>query len=168
MRALILGIDRLSLLVGYLVSVLVPGMVIVLAIEVVSRYVFDAPTLWVYDTATFMFGYCGLLAGAFAMRERAHINVDILYARLSKRVRAGLDVVTGLLTFFFLILVILYTWPEAMTAIARGTRRPSEWAPPVGHYVLLIPVSAGLVLLQGLANWVRSLHLVVTGRELDA
>jgi hypothetical protein len=33
--------------------------------------------------------------------------------------------------------------------------------------VAVIPVSAGLLLLQQLANWIRSLHVAFTGRELE-
>jgi hypothetical protein len=33
--------------------------------------------------------------------------------------------------------------------------------------VVVIPMSAGLVLLQQLANWIRTLHVALTGRELE-
>jgi TRAP-type mannitol/chloroaromatic compound transport system permease small subunit len=31
----------------------------------------------------------------------------------------------------------------------------------------MIPVGAALLLLQGLAKWIRYLHLAVTGKDLD-
>ena len=165
-RIFVRNVDRLSAIVGIAISAALPVMVCVLTVEVVARYIFDSPTIWAFDTATFLFGYCGLLAGAYVHRRREHINVDIFYGRLSPRWQAVLDTLTGLIFFFFIILVIVYGWKEAYPALASGERRPSEWAPLVGHFKMMVPVGAFLLLLQGFANWLRSLYLAVTGKEL--
>lgn len=161
------AVDRLSEVVGLLVSVLMPAMVAVLAIEVIARYIFNSPTIWAYDTAIFMFGYTGLLGGAYALSKKQHINVDLVYSRLSPRGRAVLDVTTGLLFFFFMTLVIIYGWDNAIEAIRGGEATATLWGPPIGHFKLMVPVGAALLFLQGLANWIRSLYLAVTNKELD-
>jgi TRAP-type mannitol/chloroaromatic compound transport system permease small subunit len=162
------AVDRLSEGIGLLVSVLMPAMVLVLAIEVVARYVFNSPTIWAYDTAIFMFGYTGLLGGAYALKRKEHINVDLFYTRFSLRGRAVLDVITGLLFFFFMGLVVVYGWTTAIKAIKGGEATATLWGPPIGHFKLMIPVGAALLILQGLANWIRSLYLAATNKELDA
>ena len=168
LKIVLRAVDQLSEGIGLLVSVLMPAMVVVLAIEVVARYVFDSPTIWAYDTAIFMFGYTGLLGGAYALKRREHINVDLFYARLSPRGRAVLDVITGLLFFFFMALVVFYGWTTAIEAIKGGEATATLWGPPIGHFKLMIPIGAGLLILQGLANWIRSLYQAATNRELDA
>ena len=167
-KAVLRAVDRLSEGIGLLVSVLMPAMVVVLAIEVVARYVFNSPTLWAYDTAIFMFGYTGLLGGAYALKRKEHISVDLFYARLSPRGKAVLDVITGLLFFFFMTLVVIYGWGTAIEAIEGGEATATLWGPPIGHFKLMIPIGAALLILQGLANWIRSLYLAATNRELDA
>ena len=167
-NAVLRAVDRLSEGIGLLVSVLMPAMVVVLAIEVVARYVFNRPTLWAYDTAIFMFGYTGLLGGAYALKRKEHINVDLFYARLSPRGKAVLDVITGLLFFFFMALVVIYGWGTAIEAIEGGEATATLWGPPIGHFKLMIPIGAALLILQGLANWIRSLYLAATNKELDA
>jgi TRAP-type mannitol/chloroaromatic compound transport system permease small subunit len=162
------SVDRLSEGIGLLVSVLMPAMVLVLAIEVVARYVFNSPTIWAYDTAIFMFGYTGLLGGAYALKRKEHINVDLFYTRFSLRGRAVLDVITGLLFFFFMGLVVVYGWTAAIEALKGGEATATLWGPPIGHFKLMIPIGAGLLILQGLANWIRSLYLAATNKELDA
>jgi TRAP-type mannitol/chloroaromatic compound transport system permease small subunit len=161
-------VDKISCWIGTAVSVLLPAMTLVLAFEVVARYVFKRPTIWAFDMSIFMFGYCGLLAGAYVLRNKEHINVDLLYGRFSPRGKAIMDVLTGLLFYFFIILVIIYGWKAAHSALLFGDRRPTEWGPPLGHFKLMIPVGALLLLLQGLANWIRNLYLAITGKELDA
>jgi len=165
-RMFVRSVDRLSDLLGWAASALVPIMVLVVAYEVCARYFFISPTIWAFDTSVFLFGYIGLLGGTFVMRRRDHINVDVFYAPRSPRTRAWMDIVSGLIIGFFLILVIIYGWQAAITGIERGVTRSSEWAPPLGHYLMLIPVSAALMLLQATANWIRDLYLAVTGQDL--
>jgi len=166
-RAIVRYVDRLSMFVGYAVSVLCPAMVAVLAFEVIARYIFGAPTIWAYDSAVFMFGYIGLLAGAFVQREKSHINVDLVYSQFGKRGRAVLELISGLLIFFFLILVILYTWGPMVSAFRHHETTSTEWAVPTGHYWLMIPLGAVLLLLQEGANWIRNLYCVLTNEELQ-
>ena len=167
LRIIVRAIDRLSLWVGFAVTPLMPIMMLILFIEVAARYVFQSPTIWAYDSSVFVYGYLGLLGGAYALRNNAHINVDFFYARLSRRGQAVLDVISGCLAFFFLALMIMVTWKEAMNSIIMKERTYTEWSPPMGHMKLMIPISAALMLLQGLANWTRSLYRVVTDRELE-
>lgn len=167
LRRFVRAADTLSRIIGLAASVLIPAMVAVISVDVFCRYVLDAPTVWAFDTSIFLFGYAGLLGGAYAMREKAHITVDVLYARLPPRGRALMDVLSGLLAFFFLGLVIVYGWRAAITAIEYGSRRSTEWGPPIGHYMMLIPVSAALLLIQTLANWIRSLYRLLCDRELE-
>jgi len=143
-----------------------PFMVSVLFVEVIARYFFNHPTIWAYDLSIFAYGYTGLLAGAYVLKTGDHINVDLVHAKLSPRGQAILELIHGLLIFFFAILVICTTWEPALHAISNHETRPGEWSPPIGHFKLMIPVGGSLILLQQLANWIRSLYRLITGREL--
>lgn len=161
-------IDRFNEFIGRVVAWLVPAMVIVIAIEVAARYFWNRPTIWVYDIAIFLFGYAAMLGGAHALKNHLHINVDIIYQGRSPRTRAIMDVISGLLIFFFLVLVIIYGWKSAELALAAGEKTNTEWAPPIGHFKLLLPISAAMMLLQGLANWIRSFYLALHNKELSS
>jgi len=167
LRCVLHVIDEISRWSGRLVAILVPLMVLALSYEVISRYFFNAPTLWAQDVAVFSFGYVGLVGGAYVMRERAHINVDLFYARMRPRGKALCDVITGVIAMFFLTLVVIYGWRETARAFELGLGRPTDWAPPLGPFILPIVIGGVLLLLQTLANWVRNLHLLITGRLLD-
>ena len=93
--------------------------------------------------------------------------MDLIYSRLSQRSRAVLDVITGLFMFFFLVLMIIYGWESAYSAIEMNEHTATEWGPPVGHFKLMAPLGGFLLLVQGLANWARSLYLVITKKELE-
>lgn len=160
-------VDRMSEWFGIAMSVLVPFMMLVITYEVVVRYFLRSPTVWAFDTAIFCFGYIGLLAGAHALKNGKHINVDLFHSRLSPRGKAILDSITAPLVFFFLVLVIIYGGEYAWDGLKIGIRRPTEWGPPMGHFLLMIPVGALLLLLQAVANWARNLHLAITNTVLE-
>lgn len=160
-------VNRLSELSGLAVSVLMPAMVIVLTIEVVARYFFARPTIWVYDTAIFMFGYVGLLSGAYVMKHHGHINVDMVFNLFSPRGRAVLETIFGLLFFYFMGLLIYYCGVAGIDSFMAGDRTATEWGPPLGHFKLMIPVGGILLILQGLANWIQSLYLAINNKELE-
>jgi TRAP-type mannitol/chloroaromatic compound transport system permease small subunit len=167
LRLYVRAVEKMSETIGLACTVLVPCMVAVLFIEVVSRYIFQRPTLWAYDTAIFLYGYCGLLAGAYVLKHNGHINVDLLQARLPRRVNAVLNVLTAFLFFFLMILIIIYGSKAAIMAISLGDRTPSAWGPPLGHFKLMIPVGALFLLMQGTAKWIRDLYYAITGKELE-
>ena len=160
-------VDRLNHWIGLLVSALMPLMVLVLTYEVIARYVFKRPTIYTYDLSIFMFGYIGLLAGAYVLKNHQHVNVDIIYSKFSLRGKAIADVVTGILFFFFITLVVAYTLNNAIFAISHNEATATEWSPPVGHFKLMIPIGAFLLLLQGTANWIRDLYCAITNKELE-
>lgn len=168
MRSLLHGIDRLSFWSGHIISYLVPIMILALVYEVISRYFFHAPTLWAQDVSIFCFGYIGLIGGAYVLREHAHINVDLVYARLGQRKKAFCDVITGVTALFFMTLVVIYSYRETVRAFELGLNRPTDWAPPLGPFILPIVIGGALLWLQLFANLFRNVFYLATGRKFDA
>ncbi|MCS6867538.1 TRAP transporter small permease subunit, partial [Thermus sp.] len=75
-------VEAISLWSGRLAAWLTLAAVLILTVEVVRRYFFNAPTQWAHEVSTLLFGLLYVLTGAYALRERAHVGVDVFYARL--------------------------------------------------------------------------------------
>ena len=150
-----------------MVSVLIFFLVGVLLWDVTLRFVFNAPTIWAHELSVHLFGAYSILAGAYVLLHDQHVKIDIFYNRFSKRGRAIIDCVTYLMFFVFLWVLLRYGFEMAWSSVKfRETVSPSPWASPVWPAKLTIPLAALLVLLQGLANFIRSLKLAITGKEL--
>ncbi|MBW8638732.1 TRAP transporter small permease subunit [Hoeflea sp. WL0058] len=156
-------IDRLSELSGRLLTLLMPVMVLVIAIEVVARYLFSAPTIWVYDSALMIYAWVGMLGGAFAMKRDSHIRVDIFYSRFSDKGRAILDIVGAPIIAFFMVLVVWQVGLIAIDALETGSRRPTEWAPPLILFLAPIVVGAAAILVQLLSNMIKAVTILADG-----
>ena len=159
-------IDFIIKWTGKMVSFLVIVIIGVTIWEVVLRYVFNAPTIWAFDAAYLIFGAYGLLGGAYTLYFKGHVSVDILYGRLSLKTRAIID----LLTFpFFLLFCSLLLWKggemawDSLKIMERGS---SAWNPPIYPIKLTIPLGAFLLLIQGVAKFIRDLMMAATGKEV--
>ncbi|UCC61202.1 MAG: TRAP transporter small permease subunit [Dehalococcoidia bacterium] len=165
MRRILRLIDHINDQVGKLISLLVIFMVGIMVYEVVARYVFDSPTIWAYETITFLLAGYAILGGAYVLRHGAHVNMDILYRRLSPRKQAILDLVTSGLFFLFCAVLIWKGSEWASRSIRLSETTTSTWAPVVYPIKMAIPVGAFLLLIQGLAKFIRDLMTAVTGER---
>ena len=166
-RRMLAFIDALNDRAGKLVSFLVIFIIAAMIYEVVARYWFNSPTMWARETAMFLLGGYSLLGGAYVLRHKAHVNMDIVYNRLSPRKRAIADLITSLLFFLFCGVLLWWGIDYASHSLSVGETTGSTWNPPEFPIKLMIPVGVFLLLLQGLAKFVRDLITVVTGTERE-
>ena len=165
LRNCLLVIDRINEWVAKLVSWAIILIIGSTAYEVVMRYVFAAPTEWSFELNYLVNGAYFLLLGAYTFAARGHVNVDIIYARLSARKKAILDLFTAPLFFFFTYMMLIYGMRFALKSLTYRETLSSAWAPPIYPVKMVIPVAAAMLILQGLAKFIRDLHTALTGRK---
>jgi len=119
-----------------------------------------------YDAALFLFGYVAALGGAYAQKNRHHINVDIFHAKASTKVKIIFDFISYGLGIFFLILVIYFSFTKFQEAINFDYRRESEWAPPMWHFWLMFSISGVFFTLQLIKDEIMGLYTLITGYNL--
>ncbi len=108
MNRLLNLIDRVSELTGHAISWIVLLLTLILAYEVLMRYVFNAPTKWAYDISYMLGGTFFLMGAAYTLWNKGHVRIDLFYMRFSPRKRALIDVFFYLVFFFPLWIGLLY------------------------------------------------------------
>ncbi|MGM0663341.1 MAG: TRAP transporter small permease subunit [Thermodesulfobacteriota bacterium] len=167
MKRVLAGIDFVSEWSGKLVSVLIVFIMAILLLEVALRFAFNAPTIWAHELSMHFFGAYSVLAGAYVLLHNQHVKIDLIYLRFSTRGRAIIDTFTYLLFFLFIGLLLRYGIMIAWRAVElRQAVSPSPWGSPIWPTKLTVPIAALLILAQGLANFIRTVKLAVTGKEL--
>jgi TRAP-type mannitol/chloroaromatic compound transport system permease small subunit len=128
--------------------------------EVLARYVFNSPTNWVHESMFLMFGMQYMLSGAYAYAEDAHVRVDVVYSKFSRRGKAIADIATSVF-FFIFTLTMLWTGTRfALDAIQVQEHSFTEWGIQYWPVKLAIPVGAALIVLQGLARLAKDIVLI--------
>lgn len=166
LMSLIRVIDRISDWSGRIVCWMIVPLVGSLAWEVVARYVFAAPTVWAYDLSYMLYGAFFMLGAAYALFRGGHIRTDMLYQNWSPRRQGAIDAVCYLFLFFPAMLFLLWMGgQEAWHAWEIGERSDaSPWRPVLYPLKAVIPVTAAMLLLQGISEFLKSLYAVRTGR----
>lgn len=106
---------------------------------------------------------------AFAHRHHSHVRVDIFYARMSPRGKAIIDVFGALLLFFPLTIVLAIAavhWAQTAWLINEKMVW-SSWYPPTAPIRIVLAIGLALLLLQGGAQFVRDLYILIRNRPYD-
>jgi TRAP-type mannitol/chloroaromatic compound transport system permease small subunit len=140
-------------------------LIFVVVFEVVSRYIFRQPSMWAHETSAFIFGGMFLIGGAYGLLTKVHVSMDVLYLRFSTRGRAIVDLVTSLLFFLFCGVLLWVGGQVAWNSIMNRELSATPWAPPIYPLKSAIVFAALLMLLQGLAKFVRDLITAFTGKS---
>ena len=82
-------------------------MMLLTAVDVCSRYIFDSPITGSYELTEFMMAILVAFGLAYTAAHQGHINVDLLLTRTSPRSQAVINSITALLGVGFFILM---TW----------------------------------------------------------
>ncbi len=158
-------IDLISEGVGKVSAFLILALSLVIGYEVVLRYGFNHPTIWAHETSVMIFGAYFILGGAWVLSVRGHVNMDVVYGRLSPRKKALIDLITF---WFFVLFCAVLVWKGGEAAwytIKTWQHSETVWSPPIGPIKLMLPIGAFLLLLQGVAKFVRDAITLVKGRE---
>ena len=161
LKAFLKFINAVNDRVGKLLSYFLFLFFALLFMEVILRYFFNSPTVWANELAQMLFGAYAILAGGYILLTGGHVNVDILYSRLSKKSRAGLDIFTAVLFFLFCGMLLVYGGSLAWDSLSRFEHSQSAWNPPLYPAKLMIPLAALLLMLQGLAKLIRDIFVVL-------
>ncbi|MCW0234196.1 MAG: TRAP transporter small permease subunit [Ferrovibrio sp.] len=141
----------------YLAISLVYLIVPVMLIDVVARYVFNAPTVWGMELATLLFGPYFLLAGPYVLHLKGHVAMDILRQRLKLRADRMVELVNLPIIIAFCAILLWFSVPAAVDSWNYGETSFSAWNPPIWWTKAAVPLSLVLMLLQGLAEFLRVL-----------
>ncbi|MDY0309972.1 MAG: TRAP transporter small permease [Castellaniella sp.] len=138
----------LFMLSAALMAIIVPAMMV----EVLSRYLFHAPTVWGMELAVLLFGPYFLLGGPYLLHLGGHVNMDLFRTRMSQRIRTVADVFSQIVILFFCAVMLYYATPLVLQSIEYRETTFSAWNPPLWPYKLAVPLSMLLLALQSLAE----------------
>jgi len=162
-------LDQFSDATGKLVSWLTLAMMLITALVVIMRYLLNTGSIALQESITYMHGMVFLLATAYALKQQAHVRVDIIYQKLSVRSQAIIDLLGTLfflLPFCLFLLWVSYDYVVFSWALLESSPEPGG-LPAVFLLKTLIPLMALMLLLQGIAEIIRNILVLRPPRPKD-
>jgi len=164
---LLKGIDALSVWSGKIFSMLVLPIIVLETGESILRYILQKPTDWSWELAAMLFGAFFMMGGAWVLKENNHVRTDVFYNNCSKKWKAYLDLFFFTTVFFVFAGVMVWKMgANAIYSVSIQETTFSMWAPPLYPLKVIFAFSYILLLLQGIAKWLRDLVYVTKGVEL--
>ena len=169
MRSVIRLIDSINEHTGNVVRWACVIVILVMVYEVGARYIFNAPTIWAYDTAMMLGGVIAVMGWSYTHRHNGHVRVDVIYTHLPPRGKAIIDVVSFIILFLPLLLMLIYASADkALNAWEMGEQlTEGYWYPPAGPIRTVMVIGLFLFALQGVAHFIRDLHLLIRNKVYD-
>ncbi|WP_281683939.1 TRAP transporter large permease subunit, partial [Thalassobaculum salexigens] len=91
--------------------------------EVAARYIFNSPTLWVFEVVMVLCACAWMLSAGYVTLQKRHIGITVLYLMASKRTRWWLDLfamTVGVLALYMLVSDTLIRALESIDLVERG------------------------------------------------
>jgi TRAP-type C4-dicarboxylate transport system permease small subunit len=146
-------IDWISIGISRVAMYIVAFIVAIMFYEVVMRYVFQKPTLWVNEMSLWTAGMVYLLAGVYVMQQRGHIRIFILYDMVPRNVQRLFDLLSTLFICLFSAAIVWGAWGEAWDKLMRWETFGTAWDPPIPATMKpLILITVVLIAVQAVAN----------------
>jgi len=159
-------IDALNEKIGLIVAWLTTVLVLNVFFDTVMRYTLQKGSVGMQELEWHIFSVIFLIGAAYTLKHNGHVRVDIIYTKLSDRAKAWVDLI-GTFAFLipFCIIVIYSTQSFIQNSWAVKEMSPDPGGLPA-RYILksMIPLGFFLLLLQGLAEAVKSLIVLTAGK----
>lgn len=140
-------------------------LVVTMAVEVIRRELFAYSSIWGEEIVRYSFIYLAWIGAAAAVKERAHIRIDVVMHYLNPRLKALLYIF-GDLVMFVVACIALYWSFESVHVSAKfgsvtdGLRISKVW------FLMAVPVGFTLIIWRLLQSFRRDLHALRTGEPV--
>ena len=118
----------------FLVIILIAAVVIV-AMQVVTRYVFKIPLPWSEEIARYLFLWLTWVGASYATKERKHVSIDLVYEKLPEKGQMICKVITNIIWLVFLLMMVRLSMKLTLSVAsggqtATGSGIPMPRSPP--------------------------------------
>lgn len=159
-------IDRINLFVGKLTMWLVLGAVLISAGNAIVRKVFNMSSNALLEIQWYLFAAVFMLGVGYTLLHNAHVRIDFISSRLSKRTNAIIDVL-GIIAFIIPLSLILInlSWPLFYKAYVSGEMSQNAGGLVRWPVYLLMPVGFSILLVQSVSELIKRVAFLAGHRS---
>lgn len=134
-----------NIMLGYLSGLGILTMSLILFYEVIARYCFNAPTIWVQEVSIYLFMWSMLAGASYTLMLGKHVRIDLIFDRLPPKVQNFLDILTGLVGVAFCAIVTHQAYLMIASSLRFGKLSATILRVPM--WLVQLPLFLGFMLL---------------------
>ena len=112
--------DKIVKYSGYLASALFITIGFIVSYEVIMRYLFNSPTIWVNEVSRFLQIWATYLALTYSFHKKDFIRITVIYDKLNESGKKVLDFISFIFILIFSCFVVYYGWLIAYDSLKVG------------------------------------------------
>ena len=151
------SIDTLTEYIGRLTAFILIVLTLLIVYDALSRYLFHSGSISLQELEWHLFDFVILLGISYALKEGAHVRVDIFYSTFSPRTKAMVDLFSQvflILPFSFLVIYMGYDFVLQSFSQMEGSSDPGGL--PYRFVVKsLMILSFTLLILQSMSEIIK-------------
>ena len=146
--------EKLRKALDKLLSVLAGGsmavMVILTTYQVITRYIFKAPSTWSEELVGYLFGWSTMFGATIVSGERGHMRIPIIIDRFSPTLRKAFHIFGEVIAFLFSATILVFGGYQ-VSNLAMG-QQTSSLGVAVGVFYWVMPVCGVIILIYSILN----------------
>ena len=149
-------IDRVNERVGRLTMWLVLAAVLISAGNAIVRKAFNIGSNAFLEIQWYIFAAVFMLGVGYVMLKNAHVRIDFISSRLSKRTNAWIDAI-GIVIFTIPLSIIMIDlgWPLFARALQSGEMSQNAGGLIRWPALMLVPLGFAILLLQSISELIK-------------
>ena len=140
--------DKIVKYSGYLASALFIAIGFIVSYEVIMRYLFNSPTIWVNEVSRFLQIWATYLALTYSFHKKDFIRITVIYDRLNDNGKKILDFISFVFILIFSSFVVYYGWLIAYDSLKVGRTSSTILDVPSFLTELAIPLCFAFLVLR--------------------
>ena len=159
-------IDAFNEWIGKLIMWLVLAAVLISAGNAIIRKAFDMSSNAFLEIQWYLFAGVFMLGAGYVFLRNAHVRIDFISSKLSKRTNAIIDIL-GMVVFTIPLSIILMvlSWPLFQQAYASGEMSANAGGLIRWPVLLLIPLGFAILALQSMSELVKRIAYLTGHRS---
>ncbi len=167
-------VNRMTGGLGRVISWMVMLMVAISAFNAIARWLgrwigINLSSNLYLELQWYLFSLIFLLGAAYALKENAHVRVDVIYGRLRARSRAVINVIGSVVMLMpFCLFVLWVSWPSIRNSWVVREGSPDPSGLPRYPIKAVIIVAFVLLLAQGVAELIKDMRIMRSSGDAEA
>jgi C4-dicarboxylate transporter, DctQ subunit len=139
MRKVVSVIEKINTLAATLSGLVLLFVTFSIFIDVILRYFFNRPSIWITEVSSYLLLYIIFLAAAYTLQKDMHIRVTFLHTFFKAGARKIIDLITLLLALSFSLVLLWQTSVMTWTAFTESWTSPTMLNAPYAYiYVIMV------------------------------
>ncbi|NQU62797.1 MAG: TRAP transporter small permease [SAR324 cluster bacterium] len=139
--------------------------VLTVFMEVFRRFFLSYSSIWSEEIARYAFIYIAWIGASAAVRERAHIRIDVLLPLLPNKPRTLLYIFGDIMTLILAVIALYWSMEPVLNSIhfgsvTHGLRISQAW------FLFAVPLGFGMMVIRLIQSMHRDFSDLIAGRPV--